>query len=430
MPAAIARRLLLEAVAAQAPGDERVVERPDRADVVADRVVAALALGQRADAPAGEEPRAHAGGARRALRLRLVDDPAPEQVPVVRGERVDLAAVGVEREREVLAVLDPEVAVEAPLEVGGLASRARRRTPRPSRSRGEARAADLGVVGVALELARRAREARQSAVAVGDRVPGVLPALVLEAGLLVAALVGDVAVALQVGVLVDPVRAPRGPRARARARASCRRSSARTRRAARRTAASRRRSRSRASGAVPRTRSSRRSASRGGSGRGPRRGSRRRAVPCRSPSARSVVAASSGANGSACRLVKMLSRPNMVMNQGRPGRRQAAPAGDGRARTAARRDRRGCAGRSRFSESQSHSSVGRAASQRLEALAPCSRRLRPARLAAIAAADPGERDDSSSVDHSPCGSMRDRRRSGLSRRPSQGRWPRSIVSRS
>ena len=66
------------------------------------------------------------------------------------------------------------------------------------------RAADLRVVGVALQLAGRPREARQPAVAVRDRVPRVLPALVLEAGLLVAALVPDVAVALEVGVLVDP----------------------------------------------------------------------------------------------------------------------------------------------------------------------------------------------------------------------------------
>ena len=71
-------------------------------------------------------------------------------------------------------------------------------------------AAHLRVVRVALELARRAREAGEPPVAVRDRVPGVLPALVLEPGLLVAALVRDVAVALEVGVLVDPVE--RGPR--------------------------------------------------------------------------------------------------------------------------------------------------------------------------------------------------------------------------
>src|SRR3990170_8624848 len=43
------RRFLLEAVTPQAPGDERVVEGPDRADVVADGVVAPLTRGQGAD---------------------------------------------------------------------------------------------------------------------------------------------------------------------------------------------------------------------------------------------------------------------------------------------------------------------------------------------------------------------------------------------
>jgi hypothetical protein len=54
------------------------------------------------------------------LGLRLVDDAAPEQVAVVRGERVELHTIAVEREREVLVVRDPEVAVEAALEVGRL----------------------------------------------------------------------------------------------------------------------------------------------------------------------------------------------------------------------------------------------------------------------------------------------------------------------
>ena len=203
------RRFLLEAVAPQPPRDEGVVEGPDRADVVADRVVPALAFCQRADAPAGEEPRPHQL-ARDGLGLRLVDDAAPQQVAVVRRQRVDLVALGVEREREVLAVLDPEVAVEPPLEVGRLLLELvgeRRVLPDGP---GQASAAHLRVVGVALELAGRAREAGQPPVAVGDGVPGVLPALVLEAGLLVPALVPDVAVAHQVGVLVDPVqRRPR-----------------------------------------------------------------------------------------------------------------------------------------------------------------------------------------------------------------------------
>ena len=43
-------RLRLESVPPQAPGDERVVERPDRSDVIADRVEATFAFGERADA--------------------------------------------------------------------------------------------------------------------------------------------------------------------------------------------------------------------------------------------------------------------------------------------------------------------------------------------------------------------------------------------
>ena len=67
--------------------------------------------------------------------------------------------VGVEREGEVLAVLDPEVAVEAALEVGGLLLQPvgeARVLPDEPRQPG---AAHLRVVGVALQLAGRPREA-------------------------------------------------------------------------------------------------------------------------------------------------------------------------------------------------------------------------------------------------------------------------------
>ena len=144
------------------------------------------------------------------------------------------------------------------------------------------RAAHLRVVGVALQFAGRPREPGQPAVRVADRVPGVLPALVLQAGLLVASLVRDVAVAHQVGVVVDPGERRAGLGSSSRTR-SCRRSTARTRRAGPRTAASRRRCRSRASAGAPRTRSARRSATRAGSGRDPHRGSRRPGCPASRP---------------------------------------------------------------------------------------------------------------------------------------------------
>ena len=273
------------------------------------------------------------------FRLRLVDDAAPQQVAVVRGQRVDLAAVGVEREREVLAVLDPEVAVEAALEVGRLALEPvgeRRVLPDLA---GEARAADLRVVGVALQLAGRPGEPRQPAVAVGDRVPGVLPALVLEARLLVAAPVGDVAVAHEGRRTRRSSRAPPVPRARARGRACGRRSSARTRRGGRRTAASRRRSRSRANAGAPRTPSSPRSASRAGSGPDPRRGSR----PDAFPGAPELAQRRRGELGRERQ--RLQAREDAVAPEdghepGQPGCRQAAPPGvSGEKRSAARSTR-------------------------------------------------------------------------------------------
>jgi len=97
--------------------------------------------------------------ARERLRLRLVDDAAPEQVADVRAQRVDLVAVRVQRECEVAVGLDPEVAVEAALEVGRLLLELvgeLRIVPDLAREPG---AASLRVVGVALQLAGRAREA-------------------------------------------------------------------------------------------------------------------------------------------------------------------------------------------------------------------------------------------------------------------------------
>ena len=199
------RRLLLEAVAAQAPGDERVVERPDGADVVADRVVAALALGQRAHAPAGEEPWRPSGGARRpspstCRRCRSRADgrcsTSSESTwrPSASSASAKYSPSSTQKSRLKRRLRSAACFSSSSAKAGSFQTSAR-----------QAGAAHLGVVGVALQLAGRPREAGQRAVAVGDRVPGVLPALVLEAGLLVAALVGDVAVALQVGVLVDPV---------------------------------------------------------------------------------------------------------------------------------------------------------------------------------------------------------------------------------
>ena len=198
---------------------------------------------------------------------------------VVRGQRIDLLALVVEAQREVLAVLDPEVAVETPLEVGRLPLQLvgeRRILPDVARQAG---AAHLRVVGVALELAGRTREAR-AAGRRGRRSSPRSPSSTGSRGRSPRCGAGTRCNRCPSGRRSRrSTRAPPWPRARTRAPAPCRRSSARTRRAARRRAAWRLRRRSTASAAAPRTRSSRRSAFRGGSGPDPRRESRRRDFP-------------------------------------------------------------------------------------------------------------------------------------------------------
>ncbi len=56
--------------------------------------------------------------AHNSLRLVLLDDATPEQVPNVGGQRIHLAPVAIDGERETLTVFEPEVPVEPALQFG------------------------------------------------------------------------------------------------------------------------------------------------------------------------------------------------------------------------------------------------------------------------------------------------------------------------
>src|SRR5260221_6272630 len=144
------------------------------------------------------------------LGLVLVGDAAPQQVADVRGERIHLPLVPVESEGEELAVRYPEVAVEAAMQLCGLPLQLRRQGGViPKRAR-EARTAQLGVVDIALDLAGGARQLGVGAIGEEDGVPGVLPALVLQPRLGVAAAILAIPIAVPISTLIDPVE--RGPR--------------------------------------------------------------------------------------------------------------------------------------------------------------------------------------------------------------------------
>src|SRR5205814_2731059 len=192
-------RLLPVAVTGQAGRDDRVVVRPNGPEVIADRVVTALPFGHRAHAPAGPQAIPH-HQLDAASCLVLVGDSAPEQVADVRGDRVDEPAVAVDGQGETAAIIHPVVAVETRFQVGGRLLEPVREVGIVPDPTGETSASLLGVVYVALDLAGCPRQPGVGPVREEDRVPGVFPALVVQACLRVAALVVDVTVAVTVAV--------------------------------------------------------------------------------------------------------------------------------------------------------------------------------------------------------------------------------------
>ena len=101
---------------AEAGGADGVVMGPHRA-VVADRVVCGHRGCQRADAPSGEEVVGHQPASDQLGSLR-VDDPGPEAVSDVGRHGVDGFLVAVQAQGVGKVLVEPEVLVEPPAEVG------------------------------------------------------------------------------------------------------------------------------------------------------------------------------------------------------------------------------------------------------------------------------------------------------------------------
>ncbi len=256
------RGVLAEPVAGKPRGDEVAVVRPDRPVVILDGVVPAFTHGHGANPPSGEHPWAHQVVSQRPG-LVVIHNAAPQQEPDVRAQAVDFSLVAVEGQSEEPAIGDPEILVEPALQLGRLRFQFdRERFVLPDFT-SQTRATEPGIVGIALELAGRAWRGRQRAVVEQNGIPGVLPALVLEAefGL---ALVLDVAIAVAVPVSVPSSSTRRARWVRARAPGSRRRSSVRTHPATRGRAAWCHSHRSRAPEAVRGNGSARRNAAREG----------------------------------------------------------------------------------------------------------------------------------------------------------------------
>src|SRR6202795_2595060 len=120
----------------------------------------------------------------------------------VRGHHPARAFVGVERERDHPFLIEPEGAFKNSFECRGargeplrdFAMTEARRDSRDRRACG---------IDIALDFGERYRRTRELAVAMKDRVVGILPALVGESALRLAQIL-DVAVAVAISVMFDP----------------------------------------------------------------------------------------------------------------------------------------------------------------------------------------------------------------------------------
>src|SRR5207237_8478405 len=172
---------------------KQYVQRPYEDDIEYNRIISPLAFSHRAHAPAGKELFAHQV-AHNSLCLVILDDPAPEQVPDVRGQRINLPPITIDGECEEFTIFEPVVLVEASFQFVSFLLQLFCKCRVVQQLPGEARTAPLRVIDVALDLACCARQARERAIGERDGVPGVLPAMVLQPRLLVAAVVLDIAI--------------------------------------------------------------------------------------------------------------------------------------------------------------------------------------------------------------------------------------------
>ncbi|MNS22866.1 hypothetical protein D3C72_546710 [compost metagenome] len=193
--------LAVEAVAVEAGRDHRAVMRPDRAQVVADRVVAALFGREGPDAPAAE----HVGlqKAPGGLFGQLVaHDARPERVAGVGAQDGGRLQPGLQGQGEKAPVREPEVPVEAQSQLGRLPLE-RGGPLRLARLAEQARGREPGAVDVALHLHHRDGRGRDAAVGVDDRVARIFPALVHDPRAQ-AAVVGQVAALVAVDAALNP----------------------------------------------------------------------------------------------------------------------------------------------------------------------------------------------------------------------------------
>ena len=111
--------IIVQAVAHEAECEGAMFHRPNRAAVIAERIVGRMARRQGANAPAREHVFCHEAVGGPAYQL-VIHDAAGNTVSRIGPDRPDLVLLGVESHGEELFVLHPEHIVEALFQLFGL----------------------------------------------------------------------------------------------------------------------------------------------------------------------------------------------------------------------------------------------------------------------------------------------------------------------
>src|SRR5437660_8198315 len=125
-------------------------------------------------------------------------------MPGIRGDNAAGPLLAVERDRVSRQIIAPESVVElAPQCLGGFCESRRYRVV-AERARQLCRV-PLSGIDIALHLAERDRTIGEFAICMKDRVPGILPTLISEAGGALA-VIFDKAVMIRIAIGVDPLQ--------------------------------------------------------------------------------------------------------------------------------------------------------------------------------------------------------------------------------
>src|SRR5215468_9954912 len=140
------------------------------------------------------------------LGLVFLNDATPEQMPDVGAQGIDLAFFSVQRKSKELLFRNPEILIEPVLEFSGLFLQSPGSFRIAPEFTGEPGTTALRVIDVSLYLASRDRHGCKRSIRESDGVPRVFPALVLDSGFFVAALVLNIPITVTVAVFIDPLQ--------------------------------------------------------------------------------------------------------------------------------------------------------------------------------------------------------------------------------